>query len=128
MVKKKKISAGDRTFHIAVLVIVFLMCVITLYPIYYMLIVSISDGNAVLRGDITILPKCTACLIEIGFDRETLMECIVNVIHEMSVFIDSGMDKADRRYVQSNTIADCSNDRPLMASRHPYPVWPIAVT
>ena len=52
MVKKKKISAGDRTFHIAVLVIVFLMCVITLYPIYYMLIVSISDGNAVLRGDI----------------------------------------------------------------------------
>lgn len=33
------------------------MCVITLYPIYYMLIVSISDGNAVLRGDITILPK-----------------------------------------------------------------------
>ena len=57
MVKKKKISAGDRTFHIAVLVIVLLMCVITLYPIYYMLIVSISDGNAVLRGDITILPK-----------------------------------------------------------------------
>ena len=57
MVKKKIISAGDRTFHIAVLVIVFLMCVITLYPIYYMLIVSISDGNAVLRGDITILPK-----------------------------------------------------------------------
>lgn len=26
MVKKKKISAGDRTFHIAVLVIVLLMC------------------------------------------------------------------------------------------------------
>ena len=49
MVKKKKISAGDRTFHIAVLVIVLLMCVITLYPIYYMLIVSISDGNAVLE-------------------------------------------------------------------------------
>ena len=49
MVKKKKISAGDRTFHIAVLVIVLLMCVITLYPIYYMLIVSISDGNAVLQ-------------------------------------------------------------------------------
>ena len=57
MVKKKKISAADRALRIAVLVIVLLMCVITLYPIYYMLIVSISDGNAVLRGDITILPK-----------------------------------------------------------------------
>ena len=57
MVKKKKISAGDRTFNIVVLAVVFIMCLITLYPIYYMLIVSISDGNAVLRGDITILPK-----------------------------------------------------------------------
>ena len=37
--------------------VVLAMCIMVLYPIYYMFIVSISDGNAVLRGDITVLPQ-----------------------------------------------------------------------
>ena len=55
--KKKKVSPGDRIFGIVVTVVVLAMCIMVLYPIYYMFIVSISDGNAVLRGDITVLPQ-----------------------------------------------------------------------
>lgn len=54
--KKKKVSPGDRIFGIVVTLVVLAMCIMVLYPIYYMFIVSISDGNAVLRGDITVLP------------------------------------------------------------------------
>ena len=53
--KKKKVSPGDRIFGIVVTLVVLAMCIMVLYPIYYMFIVSISDGNAVLRGDITVL-------------------------------------------------------------------------
>ena len=55
--KKKKVSTGDRIFGIVVTLVVLAMCIMVLYPIYYMFIVSISDGNAVLRGDITVLPQ-----------------------------------------------------------------------
>lgn len=55
--KKKKVSPGDRIFGIVVTLVVLVMCIMVLYPIYYMFIVSISDGNAVLRGDITVLPQ-----------------------------------------------------------------------
>ena len=54
---KRKLSMGDRIFSTAVLIIVFLMCIMVIYPIYYMFIVSISDGNAVLRGDVAVLPQ-----------------------------------------------------------------------
>lgn len=55
--KKKRVSPGDRIFGIVVTLVVLAMCIMVLYPIYYMFIVSISDGNAVLRGDITVLPQ-----------------------------------------------------------------------
>ena len=55
--KKKKVSPGDHIFGIVVTLVVLAMCIMVLYPIYYMFIVSISDGNAVLRGDITVLPQ-----------------------------------------------------------------------
>ncbi|MDO5424399.1 MAG: carbohydrate ABC transporter permease [Eubacteriales bacterium] len=54
---KKKVSAGNRAFNAAVMAIVILMIIAVLYPLYYMLIVSISDGNAVLRGEIVLWPK-----------------------------------------------------------------------
>lgn len=57
MKRKRKLSFGDRVFEIAVVVLVILMCILVLYPIYYMFIVSISSGSAVLRGEVTLLPK-----------------------------------------------------------------------
>lgn len=57
MKKKKKLSFGDKAFEIIVIVLVVAMCIMVIYPIYYMFIVSISSGNAVLRGEVTLLPK-----------------------------------------------------------------------
>lgn len=57
MKRKRKLSVGDRIFEIAVVAFVVLMCIMVLYPIYYMFIVSISNGSAVLRGEVTLLPK-----------------------------------------------------------------------
>jgi putative aldouronate transport system permease protein len=50
-------SIGSRLFDIFILG--FMICVVfaTLYPFYYMAIVSISDGKAVMRGEIAFYPK-----------------------------------------------------------------------
>ena len=50
-------SIGTRLFDGFILV--FMICVVfaTLYPFYYMAIVSISDGKAVMRGEINFYPK-----------------------------------------------------------------------
>ena len=57
MVRKKKVPLGDRVFDIFVYLFVGLICIAMLFPIYYMLVVSISDGNAVLRGEVLLWPK-----------------------------------------------------------------------
>ncbi len=56
MVAKRE-TRGDKTFSIVRTIILVLCCFLVLYPIYYMFIVSISDGYAVLRGEVTLLPK-----------------------------------------------------------------------
>lgn len=50
-------TRSDKSFSIFRTVILALCCLLVLYPIYYMLIVSISDGYAVIRGEVTLLPK-----------------------------------------------------------------------
>lgn len=55
--KKNKLNIGDRAFTIIIVLLLVLVCIIVIYPIYYMFIVSISDGYAVMRGEITFLPK-----------------------------------------------------------------------
>lgn len=57
MTKRKKRSAGDRAFGTLAAVIGICVCLIVLYPVWYMLIISISDGYAVIRGEVTLLPK-----------------------------------------------------------------------
>jgi len=54
---KVKGSKGDIAFRIIDISIIMIMCILIVYPIYYMFIISISDGNAVLRGDISLFPK-----------------------------------------------------------------------
>lgn len=54
--KRNKVTASDRVFNFIVIAVVVLMCVAILYPMYYMFIVSISDGNAVLRGEVSLFP------------------------------------------------------------------------
>jgi len=51
----KAIKAG-KIFDAANMLFLIALCITILYPIYHMFIVSISDGHAVLRGDIKLWP------------------------------------------------------------------------
>lgn len=55
MIAKRK-TASDVIFEIVNILLLLLCCVIVIYPIYYMLIVSLSDGYAVIRGEVKLLP------------------------------------------------------------------------
>ena len=52
----KKRTGSDRFFEAINLTLLFMICFIIVYPIYHLLIVSISDGYAVLRGEVGIWP------------------------------------------------------------------------
>lgn len=54
---KRRKNSGDRLFSAVAIGLLTLVCLAVLYPVYYMLIVSISDGYAVMRGEITLLPR-----------------------------------------------------------------------
>lgn len=47
---------GYKVFQAFNLLLMFCICLIVLFPLYYMLIVSISDGAAVLSGQVTFKP------------------------------------------------------------------------
>ncbi|WP_240418267.1 carbohydrate ABC transporter permease [Paenibacillus periandrae] len=52
----KHISLGSKIFDVCNIAVLLLLIFITVYPIYYIFIVSISDGNLVTRGLIKLLP------------------------------------------------------------------------
>lgn len=52
----KRLSTGDKAFGMLNGLLLLGVCFIILYPIYYMFIVSISDGMAVMRGEVNWLP------------------------------------------------------------------------
>jgi putative aldouronate transport system permease protein len=49
-------SFGSRLFNAVNITLMLLVIAATLFPFYHMAVVSISDGNAVLRGDVSIWP------------------------------------------------------------------------
>ena len=49
---KVKLSRGDKILLGFFAFLLVLVCIVTLYPVYYMAIVSISEGNAVLRDEV----------------------------------------------------------------------------
>ncbi len=52
-----RMTKGDRFFSWVIIVLLVLFTLVIIYPLYHMVIVSISNGYAVLRGEVTILPK-----------------------------------------------------------------------
>ncbi len=48
---------GDKLLDVVIWVLVLLAVAVTLYPFLYVVSVSISDGAAVARGDVVLLPK-----------------------------------------------------------------------
>jgi putative aldouronate transport system permease protein len=51
-----KYTAGEKVFSIINIVFMILLMIIMLYPLYYVLIVSLSDGKAVMRGEVNLFP------------------------------------------------------------------------
>ncbi|MDY0210651.1 MAG: carbohydrate ABC transporter permease [Acholeplasma sp.] len=60
MVKRKKKnnmeSRGDRLFHIGVIVLMTLLAVVVLYPLWFMVIASVSNPDSVLNGQVWLWP------------------------------------------------------------------------
>ena len=49
--------ASDRVFHIVTAIILILLTIITIYPLYFTLIASVSDLNSIMRGEVLLTPK-----------------------------------------------------------------------
>jgi putative aldouronate transport system permease protein len=49
-------SRGDRLFHIVNTILMVLICVIIMYPLYYMIIASVSDPTEIAGGNLLIYP------------------------------------------------------------------------
>ena len=47
-------SLGSRLFNVILIVMMLLIVFVTLFPFYHIFIVSLSNGNAVLRGEVTL--------------------------------------------------------------------------
>ena len=58
MKKKNRIhqSFGSRAFDVFNVIFMFLFLLVTLYPFWYVVIVSLSDGKAVLSGQVSLIP------------------------------------------------------------------------
>lgn len=56
-------GTGDKIFDILIYVIVFFAVCVTVYPFLYVISISFSDGMAVARGEVFLLPK--------GFELDT---------------------------------------------------------
>ena len=57
MNKLKKMSKSDIVFLFIVYATVILISVIILYPLWFVIIASISDPNLVATGEVLLLPK-----------------------------------------------------------------------
>ena len=55
MVYKK--GPGDRVFSATLVLILLFVIIVTLYPVIYVISMSISDPQAALRGDVLLWPK-----------------------------------------------------------------------
>ncbi len=54
--KIKKRSAGDRFFYIVNAIFLTVLAIVILYPVYFIIIASISDPDAVLGGQVVLYP------------------------------------------------------------------------
>ncbi len=55
--RRQRESASDRVFNAVILILTFIVLIITLYPLYLVLICSVSDANLVTHGEVTLYPK-----------------------------------------------------------------------
>lgn len=54
--KSKMESKGDKYFHIGVIIMMIIFAIITLYPLWFMVIASVSNPDSVLNGHVWLWP------------------------------------------------------------------------
>ena len=94
-----KDTAGDKVFHTITYILLGLLALIILYPVYFIVIASISDPDAVLAGKVVLLP------VGINFDGymkilertdvwqgyyNTIIYTVVTVVLSLLVTIPAG--------------------------------------
>ena len=57
MSKLKRMGVSDRVFYACIMVIAIGALIIALYPIYFIIIASVSNSNMVNQGMVTIIPR-----------------------------------------------------------------------
>ncbi|MFC4600504.1 carbohydrate ABC transporter permease [Cohnella hongkongensis] len=85
MVKKRsyaiKRGFGSHLFDGANVVFMLGLVFVTFYPIYYVLVVSLSDGHAVMRGEVAFWPKgLTFSTYKLIFDDPSIWRSYANTI------------------------------------------------
>ena len=52
-----RMSRGDRVFHAVIVAILVMVVLVTIYPIYFVVIASFSDSTALANGQVWLFPK-----------------------------------------------------------------------
>ena len=56
MIKNNRLTSGDKAINLINIFLLTIICIIVIYPIYFMFITSVSDGFAVIRGEVYLFP------------------------------------------------------------------------
>ena len=88
---KVKESRADKAFDVTLFIILTLILIIVAYPLYFVIIASISDPQAVSGGDVTFLP--------VGFSLDGYAE----------VFKDTRVMRSFVNYIFYTTVGTCIN-------------------
>ena len=110
---KIKESKGDKTFSIINYVFSAVVLVIILYPLYLIVISSISDPNLVNSGQVTFWPKnLTIAGYELVFEnpdiwlgyKNTIIYTVLNVILALLVIIPAGYALSRKDFYGRNVV------------------------
>ena len=63
-------TKGDRVFDVVNFIILLLICLIVAYPLYFVIIASISDPNVVNKGGVIFWPKGATLL---GYQKLSIL-------------------------------------------------------
>lgn len=78
---KRTANLGSKLFDVCNVLLMLLIVFITVFPLYYVLIVSISDGGAVMRGEVSFFPKgINLKTYEIVFQDSSIMRSYLNTV------------------------------------------------
>ncbi len=85
MVKRQgyglKKGMGSYIFDTSNILLMLLLVFATFYPLYYVLVVSLSDGHAVMRGEVAFWPKgFTLSTYQLIFDDQSIWRSYANTV------------------------------------------------